>query len=267
MKQINNHTANAISQIHGTTFSVFLIANIFISGILEGKIFPKLLENLSPTWLLVISAVIDATLYAILYFIVKSIFDFFLIRKDPKLDIAGRWYHVHIPRLLGEIDYTAKRLSAGYTDISRELYDFTFNGYNQHLKPINGEVVPIDDYSTHWYSKASKLAEDNQFDIIEIYEAESKGKSIKELDMCPCCKTKFANPVPIPEAENSRYGIHTFKFLENENNTKCEQIEADFTDCWPSLKNGDLLFFRTKEARDEYIKRYFAIAEEKNNAQ
>ena len=63
MKQINNHTANAVAKIHGTTISVFLIANMFVSSFLEGKIFTQLQQSISPAWLTLIGAVIDATLY------------------------------------------------------------------------------------------------------------------------------------------------------------------------------------------------------------
>ena len=261
MKQINNHTANAVAKIHGTTISVFLIANMFVSSFLEGKIFTQLQQSISPAWLTLIGAVIDATLYTGVYWLVKWIFDLVLVKKNRKLDVAGRWYHVHVPRFLGELDYSATRLSAGYTDISRELYDFTFNGHNKHFKYINGEVVSVNDYSTHWYTKATKFADINEFDIIEIYEADSKGSSKKDLEVCPCCKTRFPAPVNVSDSENFRYGIHTFKFMDNGKNGKCDEIEADFTDCWPSLKNGDLFFFRTEQERNEFIKEYFLTAE------
>lgn len=263
MKQINNHTANAIAKIHGTTISVFLIANMFVSSFLEGEIFTQLQQKLSPAWLAIIGAIIDATLYTFIYYLVKFFFDLLLRKKNRKLDIAGRWYHVHIPRFLGELEYNASHLSAGYTDISRELYDFTFDGFNKHFKYIDGEVVSTNDYSTHWFTKATKFADINEFDIIEIYEAESKGKALKNLDVCPCCKTRFSTPVNIPESESFRYGIHTFKFVDNGKNGKCDKIEADFTDCWPSLKNGDLLFFRTEEERNSFIKEYFITAANK----
>ena len=261
MKQITNHTANAVAKIHGTTISVFLIANMFVGSFLNGELFPQLLSTISPTWLTLIGAIIDATLYTGIFYLVRFIFDFILVKKNKKLDIAGRWYHVHVPRSLGELDYSAIRLSAGYTDISRNLYDFTFDGHNKHFKYINGEVISINDYSTHWFTKAMKFADLNEFDLIEIYEADSKGKSIKQLDRCPCCKTDFATPVQISDSENFRYGIHTFKFIDNGNDGKCDKIEAEFTDCWPSLKNGDLHFFRTEKERDEFIKEYFITAE------
>jgi hypothetical protein len=261
MKQINNHTANAMGKIHGTTISVFLIANMFVGSFLNGELFPQLLEWLSPTWLTLLGAVIDATLYSGIYCLVKLLFDRALVKKNKKLDVAGRWYHVHIPRFLGEIDYNAVRLSAGYTDVSRELYDFTFDGHNKHFKYINGEVVSINDYSTHWFTKAVKYADLNEFDLIEIYEADSKGKSVKAMESCPCCKTQFPAPVQISDSENFRYGIHTFKLLDQNKDGKCDKIEADFADCWPSLKNGDLHFFRTEKERDEFIKEYFITAE------
>lgn len=261
MKQINNHTANAIGKIHGTTFSVFLIANLIITALLDGELFP-ILQKVPNAWLVIISAIIDATLYAFIYAIVKKLFDIALIKSNKKMDVAGRWYHVHVPRFLGEIDYTAQRLSAGYTDISRELYDFTFDGHNQHFKLIEGVIMPLGDYTTHWFSKATKFADLNEFDLIEIYEAESKGKSIKTLDFCPCCKSKFDAPVPVSESENFRYGIHTYKFVGGING-ECEKIEADFTDCWPSLKNGDLFFFRTEQERNKFMEQYFAIGRAK----
>ncbi|MBQ7924036.1 MAG: hypothetical protein IJ329_01880 [Clostridia bacterium] len=266
MKQINNHTANAVGKIHGLTLSAFLIVNIVVTAVLQGELFPFLQDFLGTTWLAVIGSIIDATLYGGLYALIKWLCDKSFLRKNKKFDIAGRWYHVHIPRQLGEVDYSAKYLSAGYTDISRELYDFTLNGYNKHMKMFDDGVFPSDDYTTHWYTKATKFADSNEFDLIEIYEAESKGRSVRELKSCPCCKTQFPTPVNISDSENYRYGIHTFKLFTKGVSGVCERIEAEYSDCWPSLKNGDIFFFRTEAERNEYIKNYFRIAQEKNSA-
>ena len=259
MKQITNHTANAVSAIHGIALSVFVVCNTFLQTFL----FPIMQTALGTTWTAIISILMDATLYAFVFFIVKWLYDCNFIKKNKKFDLAGRWYHVHIPRQLGEVDYSRGYLSAGYTDISRELQDFTFSGYNKHVKVYPDGVAACDDYTTHWYTKAIKFADNNEFDLIEIYEAESRGNSTCNLTSCPCCKTQFDNPVVVEDSSNYRYGIHTFKLFAKGINGPCERIEADFCDCWPSLKNGDLLFFRTEQERDDYIKNYFRIANEK----
>ncbi|MBR2023344.1 MAG: hypothetical protein IJ996_02345 [Clostridia bacterium] len=256
MKQIINHTANSLSAIHGIALSVFVVCNTLLQTLL----FPLLQTAVGATWCFIISVLIDATLYAVLYFIVKIIYDFIFIKQNKKFDLSGRWYHVHIPRQLGEIDYSLVHLSAGYTDISRDLQDFTFNGYNKHVQVFSDNVAVCDDYSTHWYTKAIKFADNNEFDLIQIYEAESRGSSTRQLTSCPCCKTKFDTPILVSDSDNYRYGIHTFKLFSKGVDGPCERIEAEFCDCWPSLKNGDLLFFRTEEERDECIKDYFRIA-------
>ncbi len=260
MKKNVNHTADSVGKIHAITFSAFIVVNIVIKEVLLSELFPLLGWNVSDGWQMVIDALIDALLYAGIYAIVKWIFDLVLVKTNKEIDIEGRWYHAHLPRVLGEIDYTSTRVSAGYTDVVRELYDFTFDGHNRHYELVGSDVVPLDDYSTHWFSRTTEYIDVNEFDVIEIYEAESRGRSSRTLEVCPCCKSKFDVPVQITDSENSRYGIHTYKFVKGEDG-KTAKMDAEFADCWPSLKSGDLWFFRTEAERDAFGKAYFKKGE------
>ena len=171
---------------------------------------------------------------------------------------------MHIPHYLGKEDYSQEKLSAGTTTISRDMKDFTFVGNNEKYYMLNGKLVSKNENSTHWYTKATKLSDENDFDLIEIYEAKTKGTPIKTFDACPYCKTQFASPVQIQEAERFRHGIHKFDIVET--NGKCVQIKGEYSDCWPSLKNGELILYRSEKERDERIKLFFEEAEiYKNN--
>ena len=258
MKNIVNKTANTVATLHGTTFTVFFI----IDTVLNEFLYPYMEKHLTSDALRVfITAVIAAFLYSAIYFVVKAIYDGIILKKDKKMDIAGKWYHVHIPHVFGRVDYSKKKLRAGVTVISRELYDFTFVGDNYYsLKDASGNLIEDHSDDTRWYTKTSKLSEINDFDMIEIYEAKTKNAVVTDVKECPCCRTKFDQPKRIQEAERFRHGIHKFDMILDENG-KCNKIVGEFSDCWPSLKSGDLILFRNKEERDQYVTQYFACGE------
>lgn len=255
MKKIQNSTALTLGVIHGTAFSVFFV----VEKILNEIFYPFLEQSTSKLVMISISAVVALVLYGVVYFIVKKIYDILLLRNEPKLNIEGEWFHVHIPHYLGKEDYSQERLSVGTTTVSRELKDFTFVGNNQKCYMLNGEMVMKTENSTHWYTKATKLSDENDFDLIEIYEAKTRGEAIRKITSCPYCKRDFAEPVEIQEAEKFRHGIHKIDIIEQSGIVT--GMIAEYSDCWPSLKNGELLFYRTRKERDDRIKLFFAEAE------
>ena len=254
MRNVQNNTALTVTKIHGLTFTVFYI----IEQVLSEFVYPYLSDKVSKLLSVFLSAVFAAILYAALYIIIKSIYDKILTIKDKKLNIEGTWYHVHIPHYLGKEDYSQERISAGVTDVSREFSDFTFVGNNDKFYMLNGKLVSKSENSTHWYTKATKLSDDNDFDIIEVYEAKTKGTPLKSITSCPYCKRDFEHPVEIQEAEKFRHGVHKIDIIVNDG--KCTQMRAEYSDCWPSLKNGELLFYRTEEERNERIRLFFEEA-------
>lgn len=259
MRKINNPTSNAVASIHTITFTVFFI----IDAVLNELLYPYLERELSSDALRIfITAVIAAFLYSALYVVIKKLYDYFCIKRERKYDISGKWYHVHIPNTLGRVDYTKDKLRAGEVLISRDMFDFTFVGDNfYYFSDDNGNLVQDHSDDTRWYTKSSKLSDENDFDIIEIYEAKTKNTAVNTLKECPCCRTRFEAPKTITEAEKFRHGIHKFDFIVNENGV-CDEIRGEFSDCWPSLKCGEIILYRDKQSRDERINEYFRI---KNN--
>lgn len=256
MKKINNTSATTISAIHGLAFTVFFIVEQFLSEL----IYPYLETHIPKALYIAISAVVAAVLYSALFFLIRTIYDIRLVKKDRRLKIEGLWYHVHIPHYMGKEDYSQIRLSVGTTNISRELMDFTFVGNNERCYlNEDGSLLLKSENATHWYTKATKLSDENDFDIIEIYEAKTKGNPTINVEFCPCCKTKFDTPVEITEAERFRHGIHKLDIKEENGVT---YIKGEYSDCWPSLKTGEIFFFRTEKERDEKIYEFFNNAKE-----
>lgn len=255
MKDIQNTTANTLSTIHGITFTVFFI----VDTVLNVFLYPLLETFMHPGIVLAIQTVIAAVLYAIVFFIVKAIYDFILVKKDKRLTITGKWYHVHVPYIMGKEDYSITKLSCGTTKVSRNLHDFTFVGDNRKFTVVNGEILKSDDNATHWYTRATKLSDENDFDIIHIYEARTSGTQTREIQSCPFCKSKFDDPVEIEEAGVFRHGIHKIDIIEGEGDIL--EMKAEYSDCYPSFKNGKLFFYRTEQERDKRVKEFFACAE------
>ena len=197
-------------------------------------------------------------MYSILFFVVKLIYDFILKKKNDKLLIEGVWYHVHIPCYMGMEDYSYNQLSCGTTRVTRKLFDFTFVGDNRKFLLCEGQIVKKDQNTTHWYTKATKISDENDFDIIQVYEARTTGTQQKEIKECPCCKSKFEEPVIIQEAERFRHGIHKISIIDTD--PKHIMMQAEYSDCYPSFKSGMLLFYRTEKERDDRVKEFFACA-------
>lgn len=256
MKKIQNDTAKTLGVIHGTAFTAFFV----VDKILTQIAYPAIEKRTSKVLMIALSAVIAVFLYSTVYYVVKKIYDVFLLKKEPKLNISGKWYHVHIPYYLDKPDYSQKRLSAGTTMVSRELKDFTFVGDNKKYSFNNGEIAVASENSTHWYTKATKLSEENDYDIIEIYEAKTKGDTEREVTSCPYCKNKFDVPIPVREVEPFRHGVHKINIVEE--NGQVSMMTASYSDCWPSLKCGELKFFKTEAERDECIKEFFAHSQQ-----
>ena len=254
MKDIQNTTANTLSAIHGITFTVFFI----IDSLFNEFLYPFLESVMHKALAIAITAVIAAVLYAVVFFIVKAIYDFILVKKDKRLTITGKWYHVHVPYVMGKEDYSIQKLSCGTTRVSRNLHDFTFVGDNRKFSIFNGEIIKSDDNATHWYTKATKLSDENDFDIIHIYEARTNGAQKREIHDCPFCKSKFDDAVEIEEAGIFRHGIHKIDILEGDDGQL--QMKAEYSDCYPSFKNGKLFFYRTEAERDKRVKEFFACA-------
>ena len=254
MKDIQNTTANTLSAIHGITFTVFFI----IDTVLNTFLYPFLETLMHPGIVLAITTVIAAVLYAGVFFVVRAIYDFILVKKDKRLTITGKWYHVHVPYIMGKEDYSIGRLSCGTTKVSRNLHDFTFVGDNRKFSVCDGEILKSDENATHWYTRATKLSDENDFDIIHIYEARTAGAQTREIVDCPFCKSKFDDPVEIEEAGIFRHGIHKIDIFEGDDGEL--QMKAEYSDCYPSFKNGKLFFYRTEQERDKRVKEFFACA-------
>lgn len=259
MKNIKNSTASTVSSLHGITFTVFFI----VDSVLNEFFYPFLESSMHKAIAMCITAVIAAVLYSIVFFICSWIYNLILKRKDKKYNIDGTWYHVHIPKQLsggGKDDYTQTQLSCGITKVSRNFYDFTFVGNNAKYSVENNQIKVKSENTTHWYTKSTRVSDENDFDIIQIYEAKTNGIPRRLLKSCPCCKTEFENSIEIQEAERFRHGVHKIQINYNEDDNYMS-MRAEYSDCWPSFKYGELLFFRTEQERDDRIKLFFEEAE------
>lgn len=256
MKQLKNTSAEALTAIHGLSFTVFFI----IEQLLDELAYPYLATHLAKPLFIAISAIIAAGLYAGLFLLIRWLYNAVIVRSNARMNIEGLWYHVHIPHRMGEEDYTQARLSAGTTTVSRDLLDFTLRGDNERCyQQPDGSLLFKRENATHWYTKATKLSDENDFDLIEVYEAKTKGEPVRQVNECPCCRTRFDTPVILTEAEPFRHGVHKID-IKTENGVTV--MQGEYSDCWPSLKTGEIFFYRTRQERDERIRRFFADAEE-----
>ena len=281
IKDIKNHTAEAVEKVHIWTFAAFeIIVYIGLDRIVFGRILPN------SVWAEILRAVIFAFAYAILYRCIKFIFEKI---KQGKLPIEGKWYHVHIPNteLLG-IQTKKETLSAGTTRVSRNLNDFTFlsNNYKYTVDYTNnpeGNVVVVTnngtlctedrindeifytydrngkrnlyhlDPCTTWYTETSEICDGNDIDLVEVYKAQSTRKQTIAIQQCPTCGSEYAEPRSITEATEDRYGIHKYKLSSRDE----REMICTYSDCWPSLKSGKLYLYRDRNARDNKIKEFF----------
>lgn len=256
MKKIGNLTAGELTKIHGITFAIFIV----IDTVLTELLYPILDNRFGNDLLLVaIELVISGILYSVIYMVTKKVCDFINIRKNRILDIGGKWYHVHIPHVRGERSYAVSKLRAGDVDVARELYDFTFKGTNFYYElNDDGELAENHTDDTRWYTKSSKISDQNDFDVIEIYEAQTKNRAQQSMDECPFCKTKFAQSVNM-RVERFRHGVHKYDIIDNGRN-KPTKIEGEYSDCYPSFKSGEILLFKSRQERDAVVKQFLAEA-------
>lgn len=262
MNSISNKSAKVLAWLNGITFSVFYIIN----KILEQVIYPNLEQKINSIGIMIfITAVIAAFLYTGLFYLIKTIYKLLKFKvKSKKFDISGKWFHVHIPFNINDVDYTKASLRAGETKIKQELFDFTFMGDNYSYSLNNTDFEIDKSNATHWYTRATKFCEENDFDIIQIYEAKTKKNTKISLTKCPCCLTSFKTPKEVCEASEFRHGIHKLRLL-TDNDGKCNKIDGEYSDSWPSLKRGDIIFFRSETDRNKEIENYFKKAEKINN--
>lgn len=254
----SNHNADFVEKIHGIAFAFFVL----IKALLDFWLFP-LLPEISWVKILVV-ALVDIGLYSSLYFLVKWVYNKSIARDDRFRNLKGTWYHVHIPYTLGDVDYNRSTLRAGKTTISRDLYDFTFEGTNwSYSADEQGEIICNEHNPTRWNTVISELStsRETSHDVIQIYRATTDSRQVVHTNICPCCKQEFNGTIDIDEAEPSRYGVHKLRMIVEDapdgKHRTCERIECDYSDCWPSLKIGKLLIFKNKKDRDAKIKEYF----------
>ena len=273
IKNIKNHTASTISWVHNLTFGLF---DAFVCILLDRIILERLLPN--NIWAEIIRGCAFAGGYYAIYFIIK-----FILEKATKNSIPfeGKWYHVHIPNnsLVVNQERIAT-LSAGVTNVSRKLNDFTFVSRNYRYTVDNNEnlFVRIRDTlckekadeefyrtdqngneirvfaepDTKWHTETSEISDENGLDLVEIYKATSEQQQVLTIYECPTCRRRYNTPRVIDEAPRSRYGIHLYTVKENGDWLHCK-----YSDCWPSLKTGDLYLFRNRNDRDAKIQEFF----------
>lgn len=248
---IKNHTASAIAIVHTISFGIFDVGYIILERVLRTYL-PDI------WWAEVLKAGFVALAYVIIYKIVKAIYNYLISLFNPKFDIEGEWYHVHIPNdFLNDNVVVRKTLSAGVTTIKRDLNDFTFNSDNYDFsvgKSDNGEVVVKQGnvIRTHWCTETSEICDGNDFNIVEVYRARSERRQTIEISECPICHSRFENEKYLEEASDYRYGIHMYRI-----DTRNNMIICDYSDCFPSLKSGKMYLYKTEEERNKKIIKYF----------
>lgn len=252
IKKIQNHTASKIATTHGIAMSIFLVS----SEILNYLVYPELSEGVVK---FIIMVFLDAILYYVIYKITKTVIEYRININNPKFDIQGEWYHVHIPHIWNEIDYSRVNLRCGFTIIKREMYDFSFSGENSNYCVENGEARESGTpKKTTWNTIVSEMSEtlNDDYDIIEVYKATTTESSKLNFDKCPLCEMPLQKTL---DAGQNRYGVHKYKIELGAYDEKLGYVKmtAKYSDCWPSYKNGELLLFRKKEDRDKMIVEYF----------
>lgn len=254
VNNMNNHSVAKVASAHKIAFAIFFIIHV----VLEYFIYPKITSNFLKAFVI---AVVGAFMYAGIYKIVKYVMNKHIEKKQNQFCIQGVWYHVHIPHRLGEIDYSRKHLSCGESIIRRELYDFALSATNWDYSISNGQVIQSTERETKWHTVISEISDTNEseYDFIQIYNANTNIVANMNITSCPCCKHKFETPIEIEEAGKNRYGIHKFTI----DRTKYKpglgytRMKAQYLDCWPSLKSGELFLYRDKKERDKKIQEYF----------
>ena len=261
VKKQTNHSVNIVTKNHSIAFGIFFVAE----KVIDYYFYPCIPDGIVK---IIIIALVALLLYPLIYFCVNAFMDMYIEKSKKKYDIQGEWYHVHIPHIAEEIDYTREALSCGITTIGRELNDFALKGENEdYYVDANNQVVVRTGRTTSRHTVISEISEDSNcdYDIIQIYNSTTNVAPNITIRQCPCCGQEYDTPIRVREAATSRYGIHkyTVDSTSNINGKGYTRIKARYVDAFPSLKIGELLLYRNKDERDARIKEYFAEKEQR----
>ena len=124
MNNATNHSVKTVFWITSINFTLFNI----IQNILDYYL-PKLSDGI---FKVVVVVIVSEFLYFTISFLVKFCIDKYYIplKSKKKFKLEGKWYHIHIPHFLNNIDDGRHNLSCGTTIIRRDLYDFSFEAQN-----------------------------------------------------------------------------------------------------------------------------------------
>lgn len=257
---LKNHTADILVNAHSMAFGIFFVLEKLLSDYIE----PYIPEGFWGAVMVMVGAVLS---YG---FVLKNVIKW----KNRKIDeeerryaIQGKWYHVHIPHSEGKIDYARSTLSCGETFIRRELKDFTFEASNKKYSIKNGVLsIKEDESVTMWHTVISEVSDSTEcgYDILQIYNANTNEITDMRVTSCPCCNHVYDEPRIIQEAGKNRFGIHKINVDRTSMvSGRYTRLYAQYFDCWPSLKTGELLFYREKDERDARVLRYFTEKEKR----
>lgn len=243
-----NKTAQTVGQIHTISFTIFFIINT----ILDYFIYPLINQSLNSEFLVIfISTIISAVLYSVIYFIMSALFKFFIFKvKDKKLNIGGKWFHIHIP-YTSEGEQVKTELRCGETEFEQKFFDIKSikaKNYSYSLDE-NDEVFISGDRVTEWKYADNFVLDDNK--IIEVYKTNATHDNKITVHECPVCASKFSKAKTLTVNYKDRVGVHDLT-IESEN-----LISGQFRDSYPSIVHGTIKFYRKKEDRDEEIRKYF----------
>ena len=243
-----NKTAQTVSVLHALSFTLFFILNL----VLDYFVYPTLNSLLeSPFWHILIPAVISAFLYSAIYFVLSSIYKLWVFKHtDKKLNISGKWYHVHIPYDAKGVK-TVTKLRAGETQFSQNMYDVKVLSAKNDSFTVNenNQIVQTGDRHTTWSHPHVFILEKDEITI--IYKAGATHNTKTIYRECPFCGDKFDEGKELVIAQQDRLGIHK---LNIESDT-C--IIGEYRDASPSTNHGMIKFYRKKADRDNEILNYF----------
>lgn len=149
--------------------------------------------------------------------------------KYRKLNIDGRWYHVHM------MDDDSRYLRIGSVTVEQDFFLVNIIGENYNFQLVNQDKIKIiEEQRTDWKEENCNL--------------DLKG----ELVGCYSAKRTFNN-------YTTRQGIHQFKI------EPCDRfpqlMTGSFQDASPFRRTGVIKMYRNKEERDAFVKK---ICRERN---
>jgi len=254
-----NKTAQTVGWLHGTSFTLFFIINT----VLEYFVYPAIEKAVASNfWIIIISTIISACLYFIIYTIASKIYKMIVFKtitkkiKHDKLWIKGTWYHVHVP-YDNEGEMTIDSLRAGETIFEQNLFDIKAKVAKNDSYALNdkGEILKVGDIHTQWTHPYNFILESEKINIIYNAGATHDTKIVQHK--CTLCGAEYPEGKEIFLAGQERLGIHTLT-IESEN-----VIVGTYRDAAPSVNRGTIKFFRNKEDRDNEIRDYFRRMEYK----